>query len=538
MTTLLANAQKERVAIDDRVDSGPDGRTDPTDKKPLFAWVLPGLGVFSLLGCCVLWSLKKPLAGDENFTFVELGDPSLAHLMRSALHLGGGGMPLFYLTAWPWAHVAGMSALALRLYSSAAVGGAFLVLVSALGRRFGARAAFLGTAFGFFASLLVIDQNVEARGYGLYLLLAAAAVVQWLRVAETDRPRTRDLAVLALTQAGLVLGHVLGLVYAGLMLLALLTADRLQHRVRLRVYFWFMAGWVALAPWIPAIRASAALGRPHSWIPLPGFDDLVIGLSFWLFGGIYYPLLHAFPLGLFVGWLGAVGSVALLVGPSVLELRSAAASRQSAMVLGLAFLMAPVAFFLVSRVLSPIYVPRYMIPSALGIVLLAVCRAQPGRNAAKPGIGSCALLLLPIATALLAHPARVGVAQIDRVAAGRPVVCDWLDDFLTMSRYSSRPSTPEYPLDWQAALEGPPAATGAYRLMENYRKAGYLTSGLRDAAAVLRQSDFVVLDNTRTNWFHLEIEKNPRFAWRVLAKIDGERRLIEVTPKPTAAAPW
>lgn len=528
MTLSPANAQDEQTG------------SDVAEARRSFAGALPGLGVLSLVGCCVLWSLKKPLAGDENFTYVELGDRSLGHLMRSALHLGGGGMPLFYLTAWPWAHLAGMSELSLRLYSSLAVCGAFLVLVTALRRRFGARAAFAGTAFGLFASLLVIDQNVEARGYGLYLLLAATAVVQWLRVAESDRPRGRDLALLALTQAGLVLGHLLGLIYAGLMLLALLGADRLQHRMRLRVYLWFMAGWLALLPWIPAIRASAAVGRPHSWIALPGVADLAIGLSFWLFGGIYYPLLHAFPLGLFVGWLCAVGCVALVVGPSILELRHAAANRQRVIVLGLALLTAPVVFFLISWTLSPIYVPRYMIPSALGIVLLAVCRAQEGsqqgKSTAKIGAGTWALLLLPIATALLAHPIRVDTARIDQLAGDGPVVCDWLDDFLVMSRYGARPATVEYPLDWQAALEGPPAATGAYRLMENYRQAGYLTSGLRDSSAILRQPRFVVLDNSRTNWFHLAIENNPRFAWRVLTQLDGERRVIEVTQSPTASA--
>ena len=500
-------------------------------QNSLLGWTLPALGVVSLIAACVLWSIKKPFAGDENFTRVELADPSFTHLMRSAVHLGGGGMPLFYLTAWSWAHVFGLGELSLRLYSCLAVCAAFLILCRSLERRFGAGAAFLGTAFGLFASLIVIDQNVEARGYGLYLLLAAIAAVEWLRVAEDPRPRLRDLALLALTQAGLVLGHVLGLLYAVLMLLALMAADRLQRRFRPRVYGWFVAGWLALIPWIPAIRASAAVGRPHTWIPVPALADLAIGFSFWLFGGIYYPLFHAFPLGLFAGWLCAILCVAILAGGALLRLR-AERSHPPALLLGLALLLAPLVFFLISRVLSPIYVARYMVPSALGIVLLAASSAQSSRILRRATLWSCVLLTFPVAAALLARPVRLPVARIDQLAAGQPLVCDWLDDFLAMTHSTAAPLAPQYPLDWQAALDGPPAAVGAYHLMENYRQAGYLTNGLRDLPAVLEQPSFVVLDSARTNWFHLEIENNPEFSWRILAQVDKEHRVIAVQRKP------
>src|ERR1700728_3558417 len=187
----------------------PDPQSSVGSGTPLDRWILPLLGVVSLLISCVLWSSKKQLQGDELFTHVEIADPSLAHLMHAALHLGGAGMPLFYCTAWIWAHLFGLTDLSLRLYSSTSVYAAFLVFFLAMRRRFTARAAFLGVAFGLFACLIVIDQNVEARGYGLYLLLAALGVSQALKIAETPDPHPRDLIFLALTQAGLVLGHVL-----------------------------------------------------------------------------------------------------------------------------------------------------------------------------------------------------------------------------------------------------------------------------------------------------------------------------------------
>ena len=188
-------------------------------------------------------------------------------------------MPLFYLTAWPWAHLFGMSDLSLRLYSCAGVCGAFLVLTTALRHRFNARAAFLGVGFGLFACMIVVDQNGEARGYGLYLLLCALAIAQIFRIAETPQPRARDLFLLALSEAGVVLGHVLGLIFSGLLLVALVAADLFQRRFRAKVYAAYMVGWLAILPWLPAIRASVAVGKPHGWINAPTFGDLVTELA-------------------------------------------------------------------------------------------------------------------------------------------------------------------------------------------------------------------------------------------------------------------
>jgi hypothetical protein len=145
---------------------------------------------------------------------------------------------------------------------------------------------------------------------------------------------------------------------------------------------------------------------------------------------------------------------------------------------------------------------------------------------------SVAVLLLPIAGAALAHPDSLDVARVDQIAAGRTVVSDWAPDFMIMLRYSANPARQQFPLDWPAALEGPPAAVGAYHLMANYRRDGYLTANLLDVDQVLAQKSFLVLDTTSTNWFQVAIAKNPRFAWKVLAQIDKTRRLIEVDQRP------
>ena len=507
------------------------GKGSETDPSQLFRWIFPALGVASLVASCVLWSLRKQMWGDEVFTVTELRDPSLLHLMRAVPRLGGAGMPLFYLTAWPWAHLFGFSDLSLRLYSSAGVCAAFIVLFLAMRRRFGAAAAFVGVAFGFFASLIVVEQNCEARGYGLYLLLAALAIAQALNVAEREKPRARDLVLLALTQAGLVFGHILGVLYAGLILLGLVAADLLRadlrpQRLRLRVYLSCVAGWLALIPWIPAIKASAAVGHPHGWIGVPTFGDLAASLSLWLFTGLYWQL-HPPAAIIVAGWFLALACLAVLTVVSMAALRTA---QQGAVYLvGFAFIFAPLLFFVISRVASPIFLPRYLIPSALGVAMLAAAALQ--RSSLGKGIAvialSIALLGFPIATALLARPVALDVRRIDQIADGRIVVSDSLKDFMVMTRYRVRPELVQYPLD-QAAADTVPGADADVRLLTNYRREGFLVANLPEPAEILQRKSILLLDTPGAPWFRVRIEGNPRFTWKVIAQLGATRRLIEV----------
>lgn len=505
----------------------------PASNRPsrdfVWRWLFPALGVLTLLGSCVALSMKKQEWADEIFTRIEVSDPSLSHLMHALTRLGGAGMPLFYLTAWPWAHLFGFSDLSLRLYSSCGVCGALLVLSAALRRCFSARAAFLGVAFGLFASMIVVDQNAEARGYGLYLLLCALAIAQLLRVGTVLNPRTGDLILLALTQAGVVLGHVLGLFFAGLMLLGLVAADLQLRRFRWKVYAFAMAGWLALLVWLPAIRASMAVAKPHGWILQPTAIDVLIGLSSWLFAGLYFPLLHGTLFGVVAGWGFAIFCVAGVVAAAFYALRASGPVQRTAYSIGLALVVAPVIFFAVSHLITPIWVARYLQPAVFGVAILAAGWADRFVSRAWGVIlGFGVLALLPLSV-VAAKPTRLDVARIDALAAGRPIVCDWAPDFTVVLRYSANPPSVEFPLDWGAALAGPPAAVGAYHLMENYRRDGYMPGHLLDEPQILSQPSFVVLDETSNNWFQREIASDPQFTWQDLGSIDKTHRVLAVS---------
>ena len=500
--------------------------------NPLTGWAPPMLGVCSLLASCILWSLRKPMWGDEVFTWTELQDPSFQHLFGSLPRLGGGGMPLFYLTARPWAQVFGFSDLSLRLYSSLGVCGAFVVLFAALRRRLGASAAFLGTAFGFFASLIVLDQNSEARGYGLYLLLAALATAQMLKVVRTDRCRAWDFVLIAATQAGLVLGHPLGLVYGGLLFAGLVVADLCAQQVRGRVYLACAAGWMALIPWIPAIRASAAVGRPHGWIGVPAVGDLASSLSFWLFTGLYWQIPHLPSTAPVAGWLAGVLCVIGIVFASFPGLEDGSGTRRAIFFAGCALLPGPVVFFILSRLTTPVFLPRYLLPSSIGVCLLAAAAADRVRFGKRgTAVLGAILLSLPVATALAAHPADLRVAQVDRLAAGRIVVCGSLKDFLVMTRYTARPDTPRFALDGEVA-DTVPGADADFRLMANYRREGYFAGHLPDTQTLLGEPSFVFLGDPGAPWFRTRIVGNPQFRWKALSRIDDSRTLIEVERIP------
>jgi hypothetical protein len=488
------------------------------------------LGILSLIASCLIWSFTKQQWMDEVFSRIELSDPSPLHLLHVSQFLGGAGMPLFYITGWPWAHIFGDSDLSLRLYSCAAFCAAFYLLFAALRNRFGVRPAFLSVGFALFSSFVVLEQNAEARSYGLYFLFATLAAVAWLNVAEADRPSSRQLLWLVLAQAGLVLTHVLGLIFGVLMLLALAVCDLLQRRFRPTAYLAHVAGWSALLLWLPAILASAAAGKPHSWIAPPSIALLFFELT-------HRPFI-AFSHALVYVEIITLASLVLIASLAVSESRQLSRSaprRNPVIILALALSAAPFAFFLASRLVTPIFVGRYMLPSVIGLaLLLAPWLQRHPRLTRGPAWAALlpAVLLLPIASAIAYQPPSLNVAAIDHLAASQPLVCDQIRDFLVMARYSRDPARIEYPLDWPAALNGPLPDVTSFHLLVNYRRAGYLASNIWNASQVLAQPRFLVLDNLDSNWFRYRIASNPAFAVKPLAHIDPMHTLYEVQRRP------
>jgi hypothetical protein len=533
--------------------------------------------VLSLLTSCILWSAHKQAWMDEIFTWKEVSDRSLWHLYYAIQHGADGGQPFFYTTAWLWAKAFGTGVLTLRLYSSVAMCGALLLTWTTIRRFYGLWATAFGVLAFWGTSGLLLNQNVEARFYGLYMLAVAATVDLFARLVMGRAPSHWLLVLTAFSQAALVLTHVLGLIYSGLILLALILFDAAKDRLRWKVYLIYAAGWLALLIWIPAIRSSMAAGKPHGWIVMPTVTDLRTGYLFddslqWLRlfkrhsleagfqivhrlteAAIYVPIAVVFLFGLRKiarsGW------------------RVISHPRGALLLLAYLLISVPAILFLLSHLITPVFVPRYFLPSGIGLaIVLTACAdalgadreiyTRPGARLVWPAAVSL-LVIWPVLTVLAVGPISLSwdyldIQQVEQaVPSGVPVVAGWQEDFVKLMRFSHNPEARYYYLlDWPGALIGPRAFVLDYHLMQAYRSNGYYAQNIQDSQSFLcAHPDFVVLDSPnastldarndnsddmrRPNWFDVNIRTSPEFEWKILASSQTEvkRKLIAVHRK-------
>jgi hypothetical protein len=529
-----------------------DAVTRPQQKMPAREVLLLCCSLLSLMASCILWSPHKQAWMDEIFTWKEVSDPSLWHLYYAIQHGADGGMPVFYTTAWLWAKTFGTGVLTLRLYSCLTMGAALVVTWRTLRRFYGMRATAFGVLAFWGTSGLLLNQNVEARFYGLFILTVAFSVDVYSRLVMQTTPKLRLLILSFLSQAALVLTHVLGVIYGGLVLLALIVTDAATHRFRPRVYLAHAAGWLALLVWIPAIQTSRAAGKPVGWIMMPTFKTLVATYLLEVFepwigllqrhsqAATFQMVRHA------TEWIILI-PFALIV---LLGLRRLVRSQQprSALLLVGYFLVAmPMVLFVLSHLIVPVFVARYLLPCGVGVAIIladfADARGADSQASSRRVWGSILSLLVisPVATVLALPPLEVSrqyldVQRLDQApTADRPVVAGWQEDFSKLMRFSHNPARYYFLLDWPAAVAGPRGFVLDYHLMMAYRDNGYYAKNIRDSQAFLcSHPDFLVLDVEGHSWFDMAIRNRPQFEWRVVDAFEtpeAKRTLIAVHKK-------
>jgi hypothetical protein len=531
--------------------------TPPEHKMPAWEVLLLCCSLLSLVASCILWSPHKQAWMDEIFTWKEVTDPSLWHLYYAIQHGADGGMPVFYTTAWLWAKAFGTGVLTLRLYSCLTMCAALVVTWRTLRRFYGIRATAFGALTFWGTSGLLLNQNVEARFYGLFILTVAFSVDIYTRLVMQPAPNLRLLILSFLSQAALVLTHVLGVIYGGLILLALIVTDAARHRFRPRVYLAYAAGWLALLVWIPAIQTSRAAGKPVVWIMMPTVKTVVATYLFDIFEpwigllqrhsqeATFQMVRHATEWIILIPFaLIVLFGLRRLVGP---QRRIGSAPRGALLLVGYLLVAMPVVLFVLSHLIVPVFVPRYLLPCGVGVAIILADFAD-ARGADSPASspwmwGSILLLLVisPVATVLALPPLEVSrqyldVQRLDRVAdADRPIVAGWQEDFSKLMRFSHDPTRYYFLLDWPAAVEGPRGFVLDYHLMEAYRDNGYYAKNIQDSQAFLcSHPDFLVLDVEGHSWFDMTIRKMPQFEWKVLDAFEtpeAKRTLIAVHKK-------
>lgn len=514
--------------------------------------------IASLVASCVLWSARKLAWADEVYSWQELRDPSLRHMLRAIQHGADGGMPLFYITGWLWCHTFGDHDLALRLYSCVCFCIALVVLWATLRRYYGVLPTAFGALVAWCTSGLLLSQNAEMRFYGLYVLTTCMVLAANLRLAEQTRASRGWLALAFFSQMALVLSHVLGITYGALILVGLLVVDRQRGRsLRWKVYLVQAAAWLSLLLWLPAIRASMAAGVPHGWIERPQFAPLVfyyefgmlqqwmLLLTFWtgrvvVFRALYI-LCMVLLLKVFLGVLRKKPDFGLGRPSAFTE------NRRTLVVFAVCLLLQPLLLFLVSRLITPILANRYTLPSLIGAaILLATYAADRDRpnlrwtTRAIQGTAIVLLLITPVVSARVLNPfyrnstPDLEIADLRGVPASEgPVVVSWAFDFLPLMRYSD-PGDKRWAflLDWPYSLQQNdyPGAVTDYHLMQAYRANGYLSDTIFPYQAFLcSHPKFLLLDNRTDSWFDARIKNVPDYQWRIVKTLDENRQLIEVT---------
>jgi mannosyltransferase len=194
---------------------------------------------------------------DEAFTPVHVLHPSLWATLRSVVHTENTP-PLWYVLAWADSRVLGTGEIALRL-PSALAGIATVPVAWAIGRELtGRRATAIATAAFVTVNPLFVWYSQEARAYALFVLLAAVAMLCFLRALR--QPSLGRMAAFALSGSLALLSHYFA-VFLLIPMVIWLAWDRRRRRAALPAIGVLALVGLALLPLI-----SAQGGHGTQWI--------------------------------------------------------------------------------------------------------------------------------------------------------------------------------------------------------------------------------------------------------------------------------
>lgn len=399
---------------------------------------------------------------DELFAWNLVDDPSWHHALHAWYHGVDGGGFLFYASLWPLVRASGGSVLLARLASATTYFLAAIVWWRALTRFIESRWAAVGVLLVWVSSELLLGYVYMIRFYALYLLLSALAVYTLLRAAEGSWSRLTSGVLIFLVNACLVLTHMIGIMYSGLVLGAWLLCVGRRRRL------WVMAvpliaGWGTLWFCRTAIRASA-LNYGYSGMPHP--RDF---LRFYLKSAISWPVLL----------LAGIGCVLLLrdLARHLREDRDTSRLTILAPVLCLVYLLSPLGLYAICVLSKPIAAVRYLLPYYLSLATLCAYALQQlaARLKTAPAwmqrSAACALAL----TVLLLHrqavqrlppPPQLSLATLQGSDRNTPLVVEDEEVFFQLQHYFSGPGQQFYfliaPRGTPAGLMGTVAVQGYY----------------------------------------------------------------------------
>ncbi|MEV4626048.1 glycosyltransferase family 39 protein [Micromonospora sp. NPDC049523] len=350
------------------------------------SWLWPAL---LTLAITLVQIDRAPLWRDELATWSAASRPT-GDLLRLAANIDGVAVA-YYLFMHGWIELFGDSVTALRLPAALSLAGAAALVAVLGGRLFGGQVGLIaGLLFAVLPSTSRYGQ--EARPYALATLFAVLATL--LLVRALDRPGWWRWTGYAAALVGLGLSHLLATSLVLGHAVAVLLAWRQQHERRL--WRWPLA----LVPAILVLAPLARLGRDQqtrqlNWVRPPTLTDL-----------------PDLPGDLLQN--GTVGG--LLVGLAAIGLVTRG---RWGVALGACVLL-PAALLYVGGLLTPLWVPRYLLFTAPFACLLAAGTLAPLRlRWAVPIVALAGLLGAPAQANLRRTHETPRSAPIDYPAATR-----------------------------------------------------------------------------------------------------------------------
>ena len=433
---------------------------------------------------------------DELLGWMMLRDPSWQHMLLGWLRGVDGGGILFYITGRLWFHIFGPSVLSFRMYSATGFAVAFAAIWAAARRFYPPSVVAFAVLITWFGSPVLVQALCEGRFYGLLMASDALAVFLYFHLADQETLSLRHYLFVFTAHACLVTSHILGIFYSAFIVLAMVLLDLVKRRRRPRLYLAAMLPALLLIPCLPAIRASAAVGKPHFWSSQPPLTLFLVDYSGF-----------SFKLGILLA-----ASIALLfaAGRSRGLWRSIAdafAARGPIYVYIAVIFLLPLLFLAAGVVGPALCIPRYLLPTTVGTIFLIAETMtlggsmlhwpMPARYTAKVISWTLFLAMLLVYDFIYLPRYNAGL-QKDYTAAlttqmpkGAPVVCEdafAFTELVSLQHGSGVPYT--FLLDWKNAVApaAPRVEVTQYHLMENWKNHGFFSGSIRDREAFLRQT--------------------------------------------------
>lgn len=337
--------------------------------SPVRAWELVFLGLFAVCMLAAAWiqSHKEFLSNDELITTILASNPSFSEMWNTIRRGGELNPPLYFIMEWVLVRCFGTGDFAMRALSGISVTLAGWVLYFTLRRLTGPSVAAVAIALVLGLSRDVFHFAKVARYYGVLFLLVSLGVLLLIRLTA-DRPVTRRVYLLIFAvHWAMVYLHLYGLIYSGVLFVAMAMMEILRGRLRWGVLGAVVAAWVSFCAWLPATFQQFKSVSQGVYTP-PNFLKL---------GWFVEELALQTPMALVLLLLGLLGGLALISGrPS----RATAEANEcfapvgwaALAVAALGLLSVPVCTWLASHVMTPApFMRSYAFPAIAGWVLIA-----------------------------------------------------------------------------------------------------------------------------------------------------------------------